>query len=186
MGAALALAAIVLIILPATRHGGVATPGLLAADPEIFVPRAQDLPIGTQMSSHNSVLTESAVKNNGTPLGLLRRTGREIGYDGDFLVPAYGDIEVEVVRYRTHRGLSQAYDYFLKMPAERGLRAVPVNRLGEQAVLVVGNGGVFIEFLRDRYYVVVTAVPATGPSLKFISQLSQSVDRPIRDFDASA
>jgi hypothetical protein len=91
-----------------------------------------------------------------------------------------------VVRYKTQVGLTHAYSYFLKMPAQQGLRAVPMNRLGEKATLVVGNGGGFIEFRRGRFYVVVTAVPMTGSSLHFISQISQRVDRQIRDYHSSA
>jgi hypothetical protein len=116
----------------------------------------------------------------------MRSTGREIGFDSDFLVPAYGDVEVEVVRYRTLQGLRRAYSYFLQLPARHDLRAVPLRSLGEQAALVVGIGAAYIEFRRDRYYVVVTVVPPTGSSLSFITQVSKSVDRRIRQSLASA
>jgi hypothetical protein len=180
------LAGLVLIVASAVRHSDAPTHGELAADPMQFVPTVHDLPNGTRLYSHRYISTESAAKNNGTPLALLRRVGREIGYDRDFVVPAYGDIEIEVVRYKTHQGLSEAYDYFLKLPQRQGLRAVPMSRLGEKAALVVGNSVVFIEFRRERYYVVVTAVPATGASVNFITQVSKNVDRRIREYRASA
>ena len=186
----LLLAAVAMIVLPSLRaRSSVARSNLDAAatavDPRLLVPQVADLPQGTALNSYSYVTTSQAATRNDTPLPLLRQFGREIGYTRDFQVPRYGDIEVDVVRYRTSDGLARAYAYFLCLPARVGTRPIRFRGLGQDAALVVTPSAGFVEFVRGRYYAVITAVPITGDSLRFIGQLSKQVDQRIRSYRTS-
>lgn len=159
------------------------TSELATIDPSVLVPAARDLPRGTRLQSGTYVSTGQAARSNGTSLQVLQRTGREIGFERDFLVPKYGDIDVEIVRFRTHEGMKQAYSYFLTLPAARGLpNPVRTEGVGERAALVMAEGGAFLEFMRGRYYVVVTTVPAARGTLDFVARLSRALDERIRTY----
>jgi hypothetical protein len=160
---------------------------LSTVDPRAFVPTVKELPRGTTLSSFAYISTEQASQRNSIPLTLLRRTGREIGYDRDFQVPRYGDIEVEAVRFRTHDGMTRAYSYFLTMvPKANVPPPMVLSGVGERGTLVLIEGGAFVEFMRGRYYVVITTVPATPRTVVFIEGLARTMDRWIRTFSASA
>lgn len=186
----LLVAAVAMIVVPNLHTGSATTRSAhdaaeSAVDPRLLVPQIADLPQGTALSSYSYVTTQQAAQRNDTPLSLLRQFGREIGYTRDFQVPHYGDIEVDVVRYRTRDGLARAYAYFLALPARLGTRPIHFRGLGQDAALVVTPSGGFVEFVRGRYYAVVTAVPITGDSLKLIGQLSKQVDRRILTYRTS-
>jgi len=193
LGALLLLlaAAITSIVLPSLRSAS--SPGtphradaeFSAIDPRLLVPQAADLPRGTSVSSFAYVSSAQAARRNDTPLPVLQQFGREIGYTRDFQVPRYGDIEVDVVRYRTIGGLARAYAYFLGLPARVGSHPVSLRGLGDRASLVLAGVAGFVEFRRGRYYIVITAVPITAATLTFIGRLSKQVDRNIRTYRLS-
>lgn len=195
VGAALLVLATVagalLLISRATAHPR-SSPAALSSelstfDPRTVIPTANQLPNGTMLSSFSYISTEQASHRNGIPIGLLRRAGREIGYDRDFQVPRYGDVEIEAVRFRTHGGMIRAYSYFLTMvPSANVPPPITLQGVGERGTLVLIEGGAFVEFMRGRYYVVITTVPATPRAVVFIEGLARSLDRRIRTFAARA
>ena len=188
----LLLVAVALIVLPGLSSHSSAPPKdtvrpeISTIDPAALVPQLADLPHGSSVQSNSYVTTNQASQNNHTSLTRLRTDGREIGFDRDFRVPRYGDIEIEVVRFRSHAGMGRAYDYFLTLPAARGLTAVPFNGLGEHAALVSTSQAAFVEFMRGRYYAVITTVPATQGALQYIHTLAHRLDRRILSYGASA
>jgi hypothetical protein len=156
-------------------------------DPRSLAPGLKDLPVGTRLQLDRYVSTPDAARRNGTSLLFLESTGREIGFDRDFLVPEHGDVEVDIVRFRTHQGMVRAYSYFLTLPAAHGL-ADPIRTvgMGERAGVVITTDAAFLEFMRGRYYVVVTSVPGGRANLDLIGKLSKAVDRRILTFGLSA
>lgn len=185
-------AAVVMIVLPSlspkasSRSARQVDAEFSAIDPRAFAPQPIDLPNGTQLNSSSYISTLEAAKRNGTSLAVLQGTGREIGFSRDFQVPRYGDIEVEVVRFRTSSGLARAYKYFLTLPSRQNLRAVPFEGIGERAAMVVSPEAAFVEFVRGRYYVVVTSVPMSGTNLNLIGHISKQVDDRIRSYHQNA
>jgi hypothetical protein len=162
-------------------------PDLTTIDPQDLVPTLGDFPPGTTLSTFMYVSTAQASRRNGIPLSVLHRTGREIGYDRDFQVPGYGDIEVETVRFRTHSGMARAYSYFMTMVPHTTVPApATVRGVGERSAIALIEGGGFVEFMRGRYYVVISAVPATTRAVALIESLAHLVDRRIRTYSASA
>jgi hypothetical protein len=156
-------------------------------DPRSLAPNLTDLPFGTRFQFDRYVTTPDAARRNGTSLFVLQSTGREIGFDRDFFVPGYGDIEIDIVRFRTHQGVSRAYSYFLTLPAAHGL-ADPIRTLGmgERAAIEITSDAAFLEFMRGRYYVVITSVPGGRANLDLIGKLSRAVDERIRTFRVDA
>jgi hypothetical protein len=142
--------------------------------------------VGSSVQSNSYVTNAQASQRNQTSLTFLRSSGREIGFDRDFNVPRYGDIDIEVVRFKSHAGMGKAYDYFLSLPGARGLNAVPFTGLGEHAALVTNSQAGFVEFMRGRYYAVITAVPATQNSLRYIHALARRLDTRILHYGPSA
>jgi hypothetical protein len=180
------LVAISLIVVPSlglhARHTPQGTEvDLRTIDPQSLVPTITDLPRGTRLQTQAYVSTVQAAQRNGTSLALLRHTGREVGFTRDFLVPQHGDIEVEVVRFHTHPGLMKGYAYFLTLPASRGLPdPVRAEGIGERAAVVATSTAAFVEFMRGRYYVVVTAIPGGPANLTFIGRLAHAVDQHVQ------
>jgi hypothetical protein len=132
------------------------------------------------------VSNEQAARRNNTSLAVLRNTGREIGFERDFLVPRYADIEVDVVRFRSHDGMGKAYAYFLGLPDAQGLHATVFRGLGERAALVTTPEAGFVEFMRGRYYAVITTVPLTQSTLNTIGGLARRLDRRILHYQPNA
>ena len=188
----LLLLAVALIVLPglsghsAVLHSSTVRSEISTIDPAALVPQLAELPQGSSVQSNTYVTTTQASHNNHTSLALLRSDGREIGFDRDFRVPTYGDIEIEVVRFRSHSGMRRAYDYFLTLPATRGLTAVPFAGIGEHAALVSTPQAAFVEFMRGRYYAVITTIPATQEALRYIHSLARRLDTRILTYGASA
>jgi hypothetical protein len=189
----LALAAVAFIVVPnfglhsrnpAPRE---ITSELSTFDPRALAPAVKELPVGTRLQFDRYVSTPDAARRNGTSLLFLESAGREIGFDRDFLVPGHGDIEVDIVRFRTHHGMVRAYSYFLTLPAAHGL-ADPIRAvgMGERAGVVITPDAAFLEFMRGRYYVVVTSVPGGRANLDLIGKLSKAVDKRILTYGLSA
>jgi hypothetical protein len=155
-------------------------------DPAALVPRLADLPLGSSVQSNAYITTAQASQRNQTSLNFLRGAGREIGFDRDFRVPRYGDIDVEVVRFKSHAGMSRAYDYFLRLPGAQGLNAVPFSGVGEHAALVTSSQAGFVEFMRGRYYAVITTVPTTQSTLRYVHALARRLDTRILHYGPSA
>ncbi|HEX6506936.1 MAG TPA: hypothetical protein VF221_04820 [Chloroflexota bacterium] len=190
----LVLAAVGLIILPnlfraAGSKAGSSKPvhsEISTIDPAALMPKLTDLPQGASIQSNTYVTTAQAAKRNNTSLALLKQTGREIGYDRDFLVPQNGDIDVEVVRFKSHAGMGRAYRYFLGLPNGQGLRETVFRGLGERAALVIGAQAGFVEFMRGRYYAVVTTVPLTRTTLNTIGAIARQLDSRISHYQSGA
>jgi hypothetical protein len=192
VGSILAVVAVALIVWPG-RSNHTPSPSTRAFIPEIstidpaaLVPQLADLPAGSSVQSHAYVTTGQASQRNQTSLHILRSTGREIGFERDFQVPGLGEIDVEVVRFRSHVGMRQAYAYFLRLPSAQGLDAVPFSGLGERAALVASSQAGFVEFMRGRYYAVITTVPATKTSLRYIRKVAHGLDIRILHYQPSA
>jgi hypothetical protein len=190
--AILVVVAIGLIVLPNRSGGGGSSPSKLVRseistiDPAALVPQLAELPVGSSVQSNSYVTNAQASQRNQTSLTFLRSSGREIGFDRDFNVPRYGDIDIEVVRFKSHAGMGKAYDYFLSLPGARGLNAVTFAGLGEHAALVTNSQAGFVEFMRGRYYAVITAVPATQNSLRYIHAMARRLDTRILHYGPSA
>lgn len=190
--AVLVAVAVGLIVLPnLSGHSASAPPKPITSeistiDPAALVPQLAELPAGSSVQSNSYVTNAQASQRNQTSLTFLRSSGREIGFDRDFIVPRYGDIDIEVVRFKSHAGMGKAYNYFLSLPGARGLNAVPVTGLGEHAALVTNSQAGFVEFMRGRYYAVITAVPATQNSIRYIHALARRVDTRILHYGPSA
>lgn len=162
------------------------TSDISTIDPRALAPAVKEFPAGTRLQSDRYVSTPDAARRNGTSLLFLQSAGREIGFDRDFVVPGHGDIEVDIVRFRTREGMVRAYSYFLTLPAAHGL-ADPVRTvgMGERAAMVITADAAFLEFMRGRYYVVVTSVPGGRANLDLIGKLSEAVDKRILTFGLS-
>ncbi len=190
--AIVAVAAVALILVPNLTHGNgpadfkLVRPEISTIDPQALVPALADLPSGSSVQSATYITNAQASQRNQTSLNFLRGAGREVGFDRDFLIPRYGDIEVEVVRFKSHAGMGKAYDYFLRLPHSLGLTARPFGGIGEHAALVTSPQAGFVEFMRGRYYVVVTTVPATQNTLGYIHTLARHVDSRILHYGPSA
>lgn len=188
----MALAAVAFIVIPNLPHQNrsgalrLVRPETSTIDPQALVPAVADLPSGSLLQSGSYITNVQASQRNQTSLSFLRGAGREVGFDRDFLIPRYGDIEVEVVRFKSHAGMGKAYDYFLGLPHLLGLTARPFRGLGEHAALVTSPQAGFVEFMRGRYYVVVTTVPATQSALGYIHTLARRVDSRILHYGPSA
>ena len=191
-GAILAVVALVLIVWPGLSSHTLSPssrtfkPEISTIDPAALVPQLADLPAGSSMQSDAYVSTGQASQRNQTSLHILRSTGREIGFERDFQIPGLGEIDIEVVRFKSHVGMGQAYAYFLRLPGAQGLDAVPLRGLGERAALVASSQAGFVEFMRGRYYAVVTTVPATKTSLRYIRKVAQELDIRILHYQRSA
>src|SRR4051794_14447321 len=111
--AAVAVAvALALIIVPgmsgsSTAHAPV-RPDLSVLKFRALVPGAEAFPEQTELMPSHLVSTRQAARINGTDLGLLKRTGREVGYVQEYQTPKGDDFEVEIVRFRDRSGLKQA------------------------------------------------------------------------------
>ena len=190
--AIVAVAAVALIVVPNLSHRNSSAdfksvrPEVSTIDPRVLVPALGDLPSGSSVQSATYITNAQASQRNQTSLSFLQGAGREVGFDRDFLIPRYGDIEVEVVRFKSHAGMGKAYDYFLSLPESLGLTARPFGGLGEHAALVTSPLAGFVEFMRGRYYVVVTTVPATQNTLGYIHTLARRVDSRILHYGPSA
>jgi hypothetical protein len=187
------VAAVLMVALPSFLAAHPSRPvlplaaDLTAIDPQSLVPAVADLPVGTLEESHAYVTTTQAARINGTSLALLQQTGREIGFDRDFKVPRFGDVEVEVVRFRTHAGMSRAYSYFLTLASAQGLpNPSRLDGIGERGAVVVTPEAAFIEFMRGRYYTVVTTVPGGRENVDLIGRVSHKVDQRILRYGARA
>jgi hypothetical protein len=191
-GGILAVVALVLIAWPGrsghtpSSSSRVFKPEVSTIDPAALVPQLADLPAGSSVQSDAYVTTGQASKRNQTSLAILRSTGREIGFERDFQIPSLGEIDIEVVRFKSHVGMGQAYAYFLRLPSAQGLDAVPFRGLGERAALVASSQAGFVEFMRGRYYAVITTVPATKTSLRYIHKVAQELDFRILHYQRSA
>lgn len=189
----IALVAVAFIVVPnfgarsASQAPRAITSEVSTIDPRALAPAVKDLPAGTHLQSDRYVSTPDAARRNGTSLLFLQSAGREIGFNRDFLVPGHGDVEVDIVRFRTHQGMVRAYSYFLTLPAAHGL-ADPIRAvgMGERAGVVITADAAFLEFMRGRYYVVVTSVPGGRANLDLIGKLSKAVDKRILTYGVSA
>lgn len=191
-GALAAMAAIVLIVWPSRPgQGAAAPPGIIAPDvtkidPKDLMPQLAELPAGTTIQSDSYITTVQSSQRNHVSLAVLQRTGREIGFDRDFSIPQYGIIQVEVVRFKTHAGMSAAYKYFLTLPASQGLTGSPFPGVGERAQLVNAQVAAFVEFIRGRYYAVITTIPASKAALLYLNALAHRLDSRIQHYGTSA
>lgn len=183
--------AIALIVWPnrpgqGTASPGIARPEVLTIDPAQLVPQLTELPAGSSVQSNTYISTAQSSRQNQISLKLLQSVGREIGFDRDFTVPQYGDIDIEVVRFKSHAGMGRAYTYFLGLPSAHGMTSVPVSGLGERAALVTNPQAGFVEFMRGRYYAVITTIPATHSTLAYIHRLASRLDDRILHYGPSA
>lgn len=187
----LSLVAVALIVLPNWAHHTQPSasrpfrPEISTIDPAALMPPLTDLPSGSSIQSNAYVTTAQASQRNQTSLTFLRGAGREIGFERDFHVPPFGDIDVEVVRFKSHAGMGKAYDYFLRLPGTQGLSAVPFGGVGEHAALVTNSQAGFVEFMRGRYYAVITTIPVNKNTLQYIHQLARRMDIRILNYRQS-
>lgn len=181
-GSVVVAVAVTLIVAPAFNVTGNATPGVPSStvDPAALVMPLAQLPARSVRLRERYISTRQASRNNGTSETILRQTGRQIGFERDYRIPRLGEFDIEVVRFRTSRGLNRAYDYFLTLPATRNLRSMPFRGAGERADMVVTPVVAFVELKRGRFYVVMTAQRVSAASLNYLSALARRQDRRIQ------
>src|SRR5579872_333958 len=86
-----AVVAVALIVVPNLSHGNGSAdfksvrPEVSTIDPRVLVPALTDLPSGSSVQSATYISNAQASQRNQTSLSFLKGTGREVGFDRDFL-----------------------------------------------------------------------------------------------------